>query len=70
MYGDANCDGEVEALDASAILRHIVKLAELTERGKLLGDVDGDGVISAADAASVLRWVVRIIDKFPVELAG
>ena len=58
--GDANCDGKVDAADAAAILRHIVRLEQLFLRGIAVADVTGDGQITAADAAKILRWLVRL----------
>ncbi|MDO4564522.1 MAG: dockerin type I repeat-containing protein [Clostridia bacterium] len=66
FYGDANVDGEITASDAAAILRHIVRLQQLTEQGLLNAEVDGDGAITASDAAQVLRYIVRIVDSLPV----
>ena len=66
LYGDANCDGEVTAADASAILRSIVGLSSLTAQGAFNADVDGDGEVTAADAAAILRYIVGLIDGLPV----
>jgi len=59
--GDANEDGLVNAADAAAILRHLVRLTTLTDQGLLNAKVtDGPGQVSAADAAKILRWLVRL----------
>ena len=59
--GDADCDDAVNAADAAAILRHLVRLTELTPQGLLNAKVtDGTGAVSAADAAKILRWLVRL----------
>lgn len=69
LYGDATCGGEVDAADASAVLRHLVKLAKLTEEGIENATVTKDfGTLKAADAAAILRKGVKLIDKFPIEL--
>lgn len=71
LYGDADCDGEVNVNDAVAILKHTVSLIELSEeytrQALINGDVDGDGRISVTDAAAILRCTVKLITKFPVE---
>jgi hypothetical protein len=67
LYGDANCDGQVTAADAAAILRSLVNLDKLTPQGMINADVDGDGDVTAADAATILRYIVRLIEKFPAE---
>jgi len=59
--GDANVDGIVNAADAAEILRHLVRLTELTTQGLLNAKVtDGSGPVSAADAAKILRYLVRL----------
>ena len=59
--GDANCDTLVNAADAAAILRHLVRLQTLSAQGLLNAKVtDGSGPVSAADAAKILRWLVRL----------
>ena len=61
MRGDANCDNTINAADAAAILRHIVKLTTLSEQGLKNAKVTaGDGAVTAADAAKILRWIVRL----------
>lgn len=61
--GDANCDDEISAADAAAILRMIVKIDTLSTRGTLNANVDANSEITAADAASILRYIVHIIDS-------
>jgi len=59
--GDANEDGLVNAADAAAILRHLVRLTTLSPQGLLNAKVtDGTGQVSAADAAKILRYLVRL----------
>jgi len=61
LQGDANEDGIVTASDAAAILRHLVRLTELTPQGLANAKVtEGPGPVSAADAARILRWLVRL----------
>lgn len=70
LYGDADCNGSVDAADAAYILRFVVRLNDMSEREKIQGNVaapyDEHGP-DAADAAYILRKVVRLIDIFPVE---
>jgi len=61
--GDANCDGIVNAADAAAILRYLVRLETLSDQGlrnALVTDMSGNTKVSAADAAKILRWLVRL----------
>jgi len=62
--GDANCDGKVDAADAAAILRHLVRLQALSNQGLINAKVTSDlGPVSAADAARILRFLVRLESK-------
>ena len=61
IRGDANCDGNVNAADAAAILRTLVELQTLTPQGQLNAKVTfSSGAFSAADAAKILRWLVDL----------
>ncbi|MCL2695181.1 MAG: right-handed parallel beta-helix repeat-containing protein [Clostridiales bacterium] len=61
VAGDANCDGIVNAADAAAILRYLVQLTVLSERGLSNAKVTaGAGPVSAADAAKILRYLVAL----------
>lgn len=66
LYGDANCDGFITAADASSVLRTVVKLAELSEQGRINADVSGDEVVDSLDASLILRKIVLLIDSFPI----
>ena len=69
LYGDANCDGIVTAADAALVLRSLVGLSTITEKGMINADVapDFDGVPNAADAAAILRYLVGMIETFEIE---
>ena len=69
LYGDANGDGVVTSADAALVLRSLVGLSTITEKGMINADVapDFDGVPNSADAAAILRYVVGIINEFEVE---
>jgi hypothetical protein len=74
LWGDVNCSGDVEAVDALQILRHTVRLPVLQQEPcpdigvtvsvngtpRLWGDVDGDGEVNAVDALKILRYVVML----------
>ncbi|MDO4544231.1 MAG: S8 family serine peptidase [Clostridia bacterium] len=68
LYGDATCGGEVDAADAAGVLRHIVKIEELTPEGIENASVTAPyDQLKAADAAAILRYVTLLIDRFPIE---
>ncbi len=55
LIGDVNNDGIVNALDASAVLRHIVGIEDA--ENPLMGDFNGDGTINALDASAILKML-------------
>ena len=61
LRGDANCDAKVDAADAAAILRHLVRLITLSEQGQINAKVVNGVTLSAADAARILRHLVRLV---------
>ena len=56
LHGDADNDGVLNALDASAVLKHVVGLADAAN--PLMSDLNGDGAINAMDARDILKMVV------------
>jgi hypothetical protein len=69
-YGDVNCDGIVDAVDALMVLRGAVgKIGQeqLTAGQLSIADVDGNEILNAVDALYILQKAVGKIDKFPVE---
>jgi hypothetical protein len=69
-YGDVNCDGIVDAVDALMVLRGAVgKIGQeqLTAGQLSIADVDGNEILNAVDALYILQKSVGKIDKFPVE---
>lgn len=60
-YGDVTLDGEVNAEDALAVLRHVVRLQPLTGMDRIsLADVNHDASISAEDALLILKITVKL----------
>ncbi len=60
IFGDVNCDGKVNALDARAVLRVAAQLDAKTDIIVLAGDCDGKAGISAMDARLILRVGAQI----------
>jgi len=54
-FGDAQCDGDTDAVDALVVLRHVAALQSLSPCGQAAGDTNGDAVIDAVDAWRILR---------------
>ncbi len=60
-YGDVDMDGTVSAEDALSVLKHVVKLTEITdETSVILADMTKDGALGADDALEILKTVVKI----------
>ena len=51
--GDVDGDGDVTALDASAIMDHLAGTAKLDEDALRRADVNGDGEVSYLDAMKI-----------------
>ncbi|MBD5110968.1 MAG: hypothetical protein HDT42_00300 [Ruminococcaceae bacterium] len=58
--GDANCDGRVNAEDATAVLKHLTGIMELSYVGSVNADMDQNGKVTAADATAILKSLVGI----------
>ncbi|MBR4100382.1 MAG: glycoside hydrolase family 9 protein [Oscillospiraceae bacterium] len=66
LYGDADCNGQVDILDVIMINRNVLGAETLSDAGKINADVDGDGKPSASDSLQVMKYVVKLVDKLPV----
>ncbi|MBQ3236161.1 MAG: dockerin type I repeat-containing protein [Oscillospiraceae bacterium] len=64
-YGDVNCDGKVNTVDANYVRRYSAGLLTLDERQMLAADVDGNGAINVLDSAIIRRYVVKHITSLP-----
>ncbi len=62
--GDINNNGEIEAVDARAVLRYSASLERFNDTQKAVADVNRSSDITAADARQVLRYSAGIISKF------
>lgn len=62
--GDVDSNGNINAQDALAILKHAAKISVLTDEQLLAADTSKDGNINASDALLVLKLAAKIIDSF------
>ena len=67
VYGDADGDGDVTAVDATVVMRHTVRMLTLTGDRLKAAMVSGGDELTIVDATWIQRKVVRMIDRFPVE---
>lgn len=63
IRGDADMDGEVSIMDATAIQLHIASLEKLSDLGAVAADVDDDGDISILDATQIQLFIADIVEK-------
>ncbi|MDE6102402.1 MAG: hypothetical protein K2F73_05445, partial [Ruminococcus sp.] len=63
--GDVNCDGFIDAVDATQILIAYSKNStdSTSYVGKTLGDYNGDGFVDAVDATQVLIKYAELSTK-------
>lgn len=78
LWGDANCNGEVDLSDAVLIMQYLSNPSKygekgsdkghMTEQGKINADVagKGDGVTNL-DALAIQRYQLKLIDELPTE---
>lgn len=62
VYGDVNGDGDITAVDATLVQKHVVQLETLSADKQILADVNGDNTISVVDATLIQKYIVRLED--------
>lgn len=65
--GDADGDGDISILDATAIQRHLASIDILDAAAIERAKVNGDQELSILDATSIQRYLVNLLDRFPAE---
>ena len=69
VIGDANCDGAVDAKDASLVLQLEAGLiSALACRDS--ADVNGDGLVNSLDAVLILQFEARLVQQLPAGNTG
>ena len=64
ILGDAGCDGDIDAADATVILQFVAGLIDHLNC-PLNADADQDGQITPTDALVILQFVAALIDSLP-----
>ena len=59
LYGDVTYDGKVNAVDATQILRYVVKKRSFDKEQLSVADVNQDNKTNAVDATQIKRYVVK-----------
>ncbi len=61
LYGDADCNGEMNIMDVILLNRNLMIGAEISEQGMLNSDVNNSGSADAVDSLNMLKAVVKLI---------
>ena len=64
LLGDANLDGVIDVLDATAVKQNILLLTDFNEQQIINSDVISDGTIDVKDLGQLLKYIIKVIDKF------
>lgn len=59
LYGDANGDGSINAIDLAAITRHLLDKTPLSDLMLMAADANRDEAVNAIDLATIVRHIFR-----------
>ena len=59
LLGDADLNGRINVIDATAIQRHLADLAPFSEMQLAAADVDGDGEVTIQDVTVLQLWLAE-----------
>ena len=59
LLGDADLNGRINVIDATAIQRHLANLAPFSEMQLAAADVDGDGEVTIQDVTVLQLWLAE-----------
>lgn len=60
LIGDADLDGEISIIDATAIQRDLANLNKLSDLGRLVAITTGDTEISTVDAVNIQKYLASL----------
>ena len=67
LLGDADGNGEVDAIDATLLQRHATMIdVPFDEKQLMNADIDGDGELTIVDATFIQRYATHIKTPYPV----
>lgn len=62
--GDVTGSGDVDVLDITATLQHVLGIKVLSEQQKIAADVNNDGIINVLDVTLITQFVLGLIESF------
>jgi hypothetical protein len=65
LFGDVNCDGRVNSLDAALVLQYEARLIN-SVTCPVAADLYEDGRIGSLDALLILQFDAGLLDELPV----
>ena len=66
IWGDADCDGDVDSADTLIVMRAAMGLSPLPSASAEFCDVNGDGAVDMSDALLIARYTMGLIDSLPI----
>lgn len=63
MIGDANLDGNVNIIDATAIQKYLVQLESFSSKQLAVADANRDGKINILDATQIQKFLAQLIPE-------
>ncbi len=66
LYGDVDCNGEVEIIDVIVLSKTLMGAGELCAEGMKNADVDVNGNVTSTDALNIIKFLVKMLDSLPV----
>ncbi|MBE6825057.1 MAG: starch-binding protein [Ruminococcaceae bacterium] len=66
ILGDADANGKISVLDATAIQRYIADIDTFTENQLLASNVNGDKLVDVLDATTIQRHLAEIDNRYPI----
>lgn len=69
FLGDADGDGIVTVMDATAIQKSLAHISMIAEENRNAADADHDRVITVLDASVIQKWLARVYVPYPINLS-
>lgn len=61
LFGDANGDGKLNAIDLTTINRHLLQITTIDSNNLMAADVNHDGTVNAIDLTILVRHILQMM---------